>query len=357
MKRGLKKILGYLPGCVQEFFEMIFASAAENHIKIVKSGQQKFRSYTQLKRHQKNIRRSVTVFFLAVLSLVAGMVVGPIFFPQPAESEVYIPNGKGDILVSSVSRNQATVIFKTLDSANGNMPLATKSIVEFYEDQNYTDLARRTNEDDYAVTHIVPVDSLQEGKIYYIRIIAKDASTPVHSKDVASWGEGNDPIKVYTTGELIPSCAKEDVKKEELAVKVNETGSSQDSYDNQQSNALPLKIDNVQNENHLQPKNKIQTIISWTTNLPASTMITYGEERSGEKRQLKISDELLTKHAAILTTLKAGSTYYFNVESKDKDGNVAISEEYSLRTPRAQENVVQKISNNFKGIFLQIKPR
>ncbi|EKE25032.1 MAG: hypothetical protein ACD_5C00319G0003, partial [uncultured bacterium] len=172
MKRGLKKLLSFLPECVREFIEMIFNESAEYHIKVSRAGKQKYSSYTQLKRHQKNVRRMLALIILMVTSGFVGMLIGPIFFPQPVESEVYIPNGKGDILVGNISRNQATVIFKTLDGANGNLPLATKAVVEFYEDEQYKDLARRITEDDYAVTHMIPVDSLQEGKIYYIKIIA-----------------------------------------------------------------------------------------------------------------------------------------------------------------------------------------
>ncbi|EKE18441.1 MAG: hypothetical protein ACD_9C00336G0006 [uncultured bacterium] len=360
MKRGLKKILGYFPQCVQEFFEMILSGAAEYHIKVSKSGRQKYRSYTQLKRHQKNVRRFVAAVFLVLASLIVGVLLGPVFFPQPAESEVYIPNGKGDILVGNVSRNQATVIFKTLDGANGNVPLATTAVVEFYEDENYTDLARRSRENDYAVTHIVPVDSLQEGKIYYIKIIAKDSATPAHSNVVSSWGDGHDPIKVFTTGELIPNCA-ESKKNEDGFVVVESMLALSSDIESETAESLSaspgLQIESVQNENYLQPGNKVQSIISWVTNVPASTMITYGEEKSGEKKQLTISNDMVIKHAAILTTLKTGSVYYFTVESKDADGNIAKSEEYSLRTPRQQENVIQKITNNFKGLLRQIKPR
>ncbi|KKQ62481.1 MAG: hypothetical protein US82_C0010G0001, partial [Parcubacteria group bacterium GW2011_GWC1_38_22] len=341
--------------------EMVFASAAENHIKISKSGQQKFHSYTQLKRHQKNIRRFIALVFLILFSLVLGILVGPILFPQPAESEVYIPNGKGDILVGNVSRNQATVIFKTLDSANGNMPLATKSIVEFYADQEYTDLIRRTNENDYAVTHMIPVDSLQEGKIYYIKIIAKDAAINPHSTTVTAWGDGNDKIKVFTTGELIPSCASsENAKEKEPSISnISDDVKNIETINENETNvkSSALLIENVLNENYLQPGKKVQSIISWVTNIPSSTVITYGEERSGEKKQLTVSEEMVIKHAAILTTLKTGRTYYFQVQSKDANGNVATSEEYSLRTPKAQENVIEKIMSNFKGILRQIKPR
>lgn len=364
MKRGLKKLLSFFPDFMQEFVEMIFAGAAEYHIKISKSGKQKYRSYTQLKKHQKNVRRFLTLVFLVAASVFAGILIQPIFFPQPAESEVYIPNGKGDILVGNVSRSQATVIFKTLDGANDNRPLATKSVVEFYEDQEYKNLARRINENEYAVTHIVPVDSLQEGKIYYIKITAEDSAIRPHVKTVSSWGNGNDPVKVFTTGDLIPNCAssnssKSEVKPVDVVIQDDDEQAEKDAGidDDEKAENLPHEIGTVQNENYIQPGNKVQTIISWTTNVPGTTSITYGEKGAQEKKKLVVSRELVTKHAAVLTTLKPGTVYYFSTESVDANGNIATSEEYSLRTPKAQENVIQKITNSFKGLLLQIKPR
>ena len=371
MKTKFKKFLGYFPPAVLAHYEMLFSSAADNHLKIVETGQKKFRSFTELKRHQKRVRRYVAIFLLAVFSWLLGILVAPIYFPKPAESEVYIPNGKGDIVLGNVSKNQATVIFKTLDSANGNKPLATKATVEVYEDQNYTNLARRTNEDDYAVTHIIPVDSLQEGKTYYIRIIAKDAANPVHTKVVSAWGDGNEPITVYTSGELVSNCATQgaaqpsaapaqnaDSNIDTPAVKTSEGAPIADNVemDSGQVDNSALNISEVQNENHLEPGNMVQTLISWFTNIPASTSITYWEENSGEKKQLDVSDQLATKHGAVMTTLKAGATYYFTVESKDASGNVVTSDEYSLLTPRPEENVIQKISDNFNALLHQIKP-
>lgn len=357
MKKGLKKIFSFFPECVQEFIGIIVDGAAEYHIKASQSGKQKYRSYIQLKRHQKNVRRFVALVFLVAASGFAGVLAGPIFFPQLAESEVYIPNGKGDILIGNVSRNQATVIFKTLDGANGNRPLATKSTVEFYEDENYSDLTRRIVGEDYAVTHMIPVDSLQENKIYYIRITAEDSASPAHTKTITSWGGmDNDPIKVFTTGELIPSCAferqkSEEVKKEETpsqpAEQVVENGGLQNE----------LEISNVTNESHLYSRSKVQTIISWTTNNPSTTAISYSEDRSGKKEDLALPAVMANKHAVVLTSLNPGKIYYFTVQSKDEKGNMVVSEEYSLRTPRAQENVLEKIANNFKELLLQVKPK
>ncbi len=364
MNRGIKKILSYLPAFCLECYDMIFESAAENHIRLTKAEVKKFRSYTQLKRQQKKIRTYVGLFLMVAFSWMLGIFVAPIFYPQPIESEVYIPNGKGDILIANVSKNQATVIFKTLDSANNNKPLATKATVEFYEDAGYQKLTRRSPESDYAVTHTVPVDFLQEGLVYYVRIIARDAAMPQHTKEISSWGGGGDPIRVYTTGELIPTCAQAVAEPVtvSLASEIEEIIDAQiapslDDPENAVIKSDELQILEVQNENYLQPRNKIQTIISWKTNIPATAVLIYAEEGSMEQQETAPNEQLQLKHQIVLTSLKAGTTYYFKVKSLDKDGLEKISEEYSLRTPRAEETVVEKIGDNFKSMLRQIKPR
>ena len=361
MRKQIEKFLGYFPPSVMRHYEMVFSSAAENHLDLVRAGKKKFRSYTELKRHQKRVRIFVSIFVLALLCTFVGILIGPIIFPKPAEPAVYIPNGKGDIVLGNVSKNQATVIFKTLDSANGGKPLATKAIVEIYTDPDYTNLERRTNEDDYAVTHIITADSLQENKLYYIRIIANDAATPVHSETISSWGDGGAPITVYTTGELANNCGNvalnnPDSGIDTSATKLNETNvSNVDITATKQPENLSLNVTDVQNENYLQPDNKVQTIISWDTNVPASTSITYWEENSSDKKDFPVADQSSTKHAVVMTSLKAGATYYFTAQSQDSKGNIVTSDEYSLRTPNPQENVAQKISDNFHQLLGQIK--
>ncbi|NTW26842.1 MAG: hypothetical protein HGA36_00740 [Candidatus Moranbacteria bacterium] len=362
MKKLLKKLSCCLPPVLLDYFEWLFADAAENQLRITKANKNKFRSYTQLKRHQKKLKFYVGGFFLVLISLFMGLIIGPIISPAPIPPELYIPNGRGDILLGNISKNQVTMIFKTLDSANNNEPLATKAVVEVYNDENYTKLVRRTTEDDYAITHIIPVDSLQEGNLYYIRIVARhDAITGSQTKVVSSWGDGRDPIRVYTTGEIAQSCIpvkqaeSPPIASDEIdAVKISDV-----MNESQNQNAIvannSLQISNVMNESYLQPKNKIQTIISWNTNKPATTVLLYEETASREKIEIIINNQLQDKHAAILTTLKAGTAYLFSVKSVDKDGKTVISEQYSLRTPKPQSTISEKIKESFKSIFKKQK--
>lgn len=368
MKAKIKRIISNFFAKHSEYVRMIFLSAAENHILIShrNKNQKKFRSYTQLKKHQRRVRSFLLFTSIFIAFLLVGSILGPVIFPRTMKTEVDIPNGKGDILLGNVSKNQATIIFKTLDAENGYKPLATRAFVEVYTDSAKKQLMHKTDVDDYAVTHVIPITGLQEGKKYYIRISASDSENFAKIKTVDAWGNGSEQLSVFATGETVDSaCAQQNknvsVKTESdaTAVKVvvptlntamlggeNETSKPSDSLD----------ILSVQNENHLQPGNKVQTIISWKTNFPATTTLIYKEGNNGEKKELNISDQKQIKHVAILTTLTAGKVYYFQVKSTDEKGRVVVSNEYSLHTPWPQKTIMEQIGDNFKALVNQIKP-
>jgi len=359
MKKLISKIEPYLPLFLVNFLGWVFSDAAENHIRMTVAKENKFTSYTELKKHQKRVKNLVVGFFLSLFFLVFGLILQPILLPAPVESELYLPNGKGDIVLGNISKNQATIIFKTLDGANQNTPLATRAIVEVFEDRELTKLVRRTTEDNYAITHIISIDSLQENRTYYVKILARDSWVPNHKIVVSSWGDGGDPITFYTSGEVIPTCVG--TKDLQSSGGANVGGSTVNATNNNDGGSQKLAdqklvISNVMSENYLQPQNKIQTIISWNTNKPANTVLIYSEGRSNEKTEIVISDRKITRHAAIMTTLKAGTTYYFNVKSVNENGEVSISEEYSLKTPKQRLTTYEKTKESLKSLLNQVMP-
>ena len=356
MRSKIKRIANNFFERFSEHFKMIFFSAAENHIMMSHKNQKKFQSYTQLKAHQRKIRRNVFWIFLLLVFLLVGIVIGPAIFPRTLKTEVYIPNGKGDVLFGNVSKDQATVIFKTLDAINEYKPLATKAFVEVYTDKAHEKLLERTDADDYAVTHMIPVTGLTEGKNYYIRISASDSADFTNAKTISDWGDVNEPISVLAIGETTNACITQNQNKIQ-----NNTNISQNAVPgtttlvNNGNKSGSLEILSVQNENYLQPGNKVQTIISWKTNVPATTVLLYREGNSGEEKELNVNDQKQIKHAAVLTTLKVSTAYYFKVKSKDEKGNEVVSQEYSLRTPQPKETTVQQMIDNFKALFFNIK--
>ncbi|MGI6103727.1 MAG: hypothetical protein ACOYB5_00200 [Patescibacteria group bacterium] len=366
MKKNMKRFLAFIEEC----FGMIFFGAAENHILLSHSGKKKFYSYTQLKKHQKKVRKIFMSFVGGIVLLLLGVVIGPAILPVTYKAEIYIPSGRGDILIGNVSKNQATVIFKTLNARDSKKPLATKAYVEVYEDENLKKMVAKSEESDYAVTHMIPINNLKEGNQYYFQIVASDSADFSNAKKVFSWGEGKDPIKVFTTGEpIIPKCTTDEIRNMIVLQQENKESfyenavvqqtdftnvESIDDAEEATEEDKTLKISNVQNENHLQPQNKVQTIISWKTNFPATTVLEYSEGTNGERKKIVISDKKTIKHAAVLTTLKAGTVYYFKVISEDENGNLAVSKDYSLRTPIPKDTVLQQIAKNFKGLIFQM---
>jgi hypothetical protein len=113
----------------------------------------------------------------------------------------------------------------------------------------------------------------------------------------------------------------------------------------------PPKIDQVRTDSALTQNDKVQTIISWKTDEQASTHIIYREGRTGQEKEIKVSDNLTTSHIAVVTAFKPGTVYNFRVKSIDSSGNEALSGHYTLLTPRKRENIIQIITSNFQEIF------
>lgn len=363
MKIKIKKFFS----SILDFLVMIFFSAAENQILMSHRGtaRSKYRSYTHLKNHQKKIRKFTGLVFLGLSFFFFGIIIGPALLPKSFRTEVHIPNGRGDILVANVNENQATLVFKTLDAENGYKPLATKAYVDVCEEESCQKILRRVDGENYAVTHIIKIDSLKKGKMYYFRITASDSPIFTGSKTVSSWGDGNDPIRALAIEEdsqensnKIPRTSLEIVP-EYINGENTPDFSSENSNDGENINEQngSLKISDVKNESYLQPKNKIQTIVSWKTNVPANSILLYREGKDGEEKEIILDKEKSTKHSIVIMTLKAGSAYFFKVKSEDENGNPVVSDEYSLRTPRPKETVLDLIADNFQSLFYQIKPK
>jgi hypothetical protein len=113
----------------------------------------------------------------------------------------------------------------------------------------------------------------------------------------------------------------------------------------------PPKIDMVRTDLALTQNDKVQSIISWSTDEQASSIIIYKEGRNGKETEHKISDNKVNMHISVLTIFKPGTVYNFKVKSVDASGNVAYSGDFALLTPRRKENIIQIIIGNFMDIF------
>lgn len=355
---------------------MVFKSAAENQIRYSKLAPRRFRSYTQLKRYQRRLRKIALAVFFAFFFFVAGISFGPTMLVPEKPAEIFIPNGKGDIIIGNISKNQATVMFRTLDTAHNNKPLATKASVSLYTDPEYKNLFRTTKPGDYAVTHIISIDGLREGTEYYARISASEAGDMKNPVTVSSWGSGNESLKFFAIGDAAPLCTSQSVAgrssdegvslagqevKVEKDIATNEAfiepgvpiAPTGEELSRENEGGL-LHIYEVQNESYIHGRDKVQTIISWVTDKPARSWLKYREGSEGVEQEMKVRENWDTKHVIVLTTLKPDTVYYFSVRVEDETGDGVISEEYSLHTPRAREMVLDMVANNFRLMLEQV---
>jgi hypothetical protein len=71
--------------------------------------------------------------------------------------------------------------------------------------------------------------------------------------------------------------------------------------------------------------------ISWSTNVPSNTSVAYGEN-SSLGTLTPVQTALASTHGVTLTGLKSSTTYYFEAQSADVNGNTGYSTIYSFTT-------------------------
>ncbi len=104
-------------------------------------------------------------------------------------------------------------------------------------------------------------------------------------------------------------------------------------------------------------KDRAQTSVIWKTD-EASTSAVYYEEGGASAsnkgilaNKAETSDDYSTNHVVVLTTLKPGSIYRIQVESKDEAGNVALYPVKTIIVPKENESVSDVIFKNFEDAF------
>ena len=203
-----------------------------------------------------------------------------------------------DISSKVISDTEVEVSFDT------NVP--TDANISFINMKDAKDTGTQ-GKPDLALSHVVTLKNLQPGASYGGKIIASDEAGNKVTQDV----------KNFTT--------------------------SQDT--------TPPQIDQLKTDMALAQDGKVQAIVSWYTDEPATTSITYKEGTGGEERTIKTEGDLSTSHVVVLTAFKIGSVYFVKATSMDKSGNESISKERMIITPQQTENVVQMIISNFNDMF------
>ena len=120
---------------------------------------------------------------------------------------------------------------------------------------------------------------------------------------------------------------------------------------------VPPAITKVSNESTLFPSEdtKIQTIISWSTDEPATCQVFYSQglvRREGDNGQsLTPEANPLTAHTQVIVGFAGASVYKFWIVCQDITGNESRSDDFVLITPVKEKSIIDVILENFQGTF------
>ena len=119
--------------------------------------------------------------------------------------------------------------------------------------------------------------------------------------------------------------------------------------------AAPI-ITNVTNESTLFPGDeaRIQTIVEWDTDEPASCLMTYQEGVAGGTEPFTIEKEIIeykTSHVEVIIDFAPATVYQFYLTCTDEAGNNIQSENFVLFTPIQEKNIIDLILENFESTF------
>jgi ABC-type uncharacterized transport system substrate-binding protein len=130
----------------------------------------------------------------------------------------------------------------------------------------------------------------------------------------------------------------------------NSSQNSEKTFETKSDDTAPV-INQIRTDVALTQNNKVQALISWTTDELATSSILYREGQYGEEKELVVNKELSQNHISVITSFKPGNVYYFRVKVKDDFSNEFISKDYMALTPKQTANIVEVIVGNFKDIF------
>ena len=149
-----------------------------------------------------------------------------------------------------------------------------------------------------------------------------------------------------------------------LTVDGNTINSRNDLVVTTTQDVTPPSISNFKVDNAIVPgrSDKIQTVVSWKTDEPSTSVVYYDEGVGTSKSELRNKQEdiseLTENHVVILTNLKPGTIYRFQVASTDDANNTSKLPIRTIITPKQNESVTDVILKNFDDTFNFIgKPR
>lgn len=342
--------------------------------------------FTALKSNPYLSTLSEDMFIKAVTELANRIIQPPsIVGPQP---EV------------TVEGTVATVRWATDKNASSLVLYSEAGNYKPKSDHPYDNAA--TNPDEFSTSHTVVLSGLTPGAIYHFQVVSKAILGPesksfdnqfitaselpkITNISVQRTDETNATLAwktnvptaatiKYTNGSTKESLTQGDTSllldhlftlrnlntgiEYTTVIKVVDEGGNT-------SESLPIKfttsrdinaplISNVNTETTLFPgqNSKVQAVISWDTNEPATSQVFYQEGFNSSSTVAVPIDELfVARHVTVLTKLKPGTVYRYWVESRDVNGNLARSEIFSVLTAQERETIIDVLVKNFDQVF------
>lgn len=122
----------------------------------------------------------------------------------------------------------------------------------------------------------------------------------------------------------------------------------------------PPIISNVTNESTLFPggESRVQSIVEWKTDEPASCTMTYREGVAGGVEPTTIEQETISytdRHVEVIVDFASATVYQFWLNCADDAGNEIQSENFVLFTPIQEKNIIDLILENFESTFGWVK--
>ena len=303
-----------------------------------------------------------------------------------------------DVVISEITLNSAVISWKT--------NVVTSSKIEYGETINYTNSAEDKGLSKIA-KHSIKLNDLKSGTLYHFRVRGMDSEgDSIVSADYSFTTFTLPQIETYQIEEVTERTVKlnwktnvetdSTLKYTDLETNIiktqGEDGMSsihnftlkglnpgveyllqiqgRDIYGNQAitseftattlvDNTVP-EIKQVRTETAVSSgkSDVVQTIISWKTNEPTTSQILWEEgisEDSVPKNTTTEDENYTTNHIMVITTFKPASVYRFRIQGKDKAGNIAQSQDFTILIPEKKKSVIQIIISNFENTFGWVK--
>lgn len=206
--------------------------------------------------------------------------------------------------------DQQTVAFKWVTNKNADSAV---KIAPYLNNILAVDQSKTFKDNNQTVIHEIKVSEFSGGLIYEIELASTDEKGNTVTKTLSNFSTG-----------------KDDVAPEVTRIKAESTV-------------------------FLDKKDKTQTVISWTTNEPATSKIYYQEGVFGGTVTLKestvLSDSYSKDHIIVITKFKPGTVYTFRVESIDASGNSTLSKPHTFMTAKQKESIIQVIIRVLENTF------